>query len=61
MGRALTEQELAEFLLDRLIVHGSSGPDPEWLRPACQHVASELLEQAEVVYREPYQVADGGA
>lgn len=61
MTRTVTEQELAEFLFDRLIVHGPSGPDTEWLRPACQHVAVELLEEAVVVYREAHRVADGGA
>jgi hypothetical protein len=61
MTRTLTEQELAEFLFDRLIVHGPSGPDTEWLRPACQLVAVELLEETVVVYREAHRVADGGA
>lgn len=60
MARSVTEQELAEFLFDRLIVHGPSGPDPDWLRPACQEVATDLLDEANVVYKQ-VQVADGGA
>ena len=61
MTRQINEQELAEFLFDRLIVHGPSGPDTEWLRPACQQVATELLEEAEITYRESDRVLDGGA
>ncbi len=60
MARGFTEQELAEFLFDRLIVHGPSGPDTEWLRPACQQVAAELLEEADVLYKVE-RVSDGGA
>ena len=60
MARSFTEQELTDFLFDRLIVHGPSGPDPAWLRPACETVAEELLQEAEVLYRvEPF--SDGGA
>ena len=61
MTRLVTEQELTEFLFDRLIVHGPSGPDTEWLRPACQQVATELLEEAEIFYKESDRVLDGGA
>lgn len=61
MTRSITEQELAEFLFDRLIVHGPSGPDTDWLRPACQDVAADLLEEADVLYKEAHRVADGGA
>jgi hypothetical protein len=60
MARVLTEQELAEFLFDRLIVHGPSGPDSEWLRTACQEVAAELLDEAEVQFKHE-RVSDGGA
>jgi hypothetical protein len=60
MARALNEQELAEFLFDRLIVHGPSGPDTEWLRPACQEVAAELLNEAEVQLKRE-EASDGGA
>lgn len=60
MARSFTEQELAEYLFDRLIVHGPSGPDTTWLQTACQIVAAELLEDAEILHRkEP--VSDGGA
>jgi len=60
MGRSFTEQELAEFLFDRLIVHGPSGPDTTWLQSACQVVASDLIDQAEILHKtEP--VSDGGA
>ena len=61
MMRTVNEQELAEFLFDRLIVHGPSGPDTDWLRPACQEVAVDLLDEANVVYKEAHRVADGGA
>ncbi len=60
MTRSFTEQELAEFLFDRLIVHGPSGPDTEWLRTACQQVAAELLEEADVLYKVE-RISDGGA
>lgn len=60
MARNFTEQELADFLFDRLIVNGLSCPDTEWLRPACQQAASELLDEADVFHKtEP--VSDGGA
>jgi hypothetical protein len=60
MARSFSEQELTDFLFDRLIVNGPSGPDLEWLRPACETVAAELLEEAEVLYKvEPF--SDGGA
>jgi hypothetical protein len=60
MARSFTQQELTEFLFDRLIVHGPSGPDIEWLRPACQEVANDLLDEAEVLYKvKPF--SDGGA
>lgn len=60
MSRLISEQELAEFLFDRLIVHGPSGPDTEWLRPACQEVASDLLEEADVHLKHE-EASDGGA
>ena len=60
MARSFTTQELTDFLFDRLIVHGPSGPDTEWLRSACQAVANELLEEAEVLFKiKPF--SDGGA
>jgi hypothetical protein len=60
MARVVSEQELAEFLFDRMIVHGPSGPDLEWLRPACQEVAAELLDEAEVQLKHE-RISDGGA
>jgi hypothetical protein len=60
MGRNFTVQELADFLFDRLIVDGPSCPDTEWLRQACQDAAADLLEEAEVVYKQE-PVLDGGA
>jgi len=60
MARSFTPQELSDFLFDRLIVHGPSGPDTEWLRSACQEVANDLLDEAEVVYKVK-PVSDGGA
>jgi hypothetical protein len=60
MARSFTQQELTDFLFDRLIVHGPSGPDTEWLRSACQEVANDLLDEAEVLYKvKPF--SDGGA
>ena len=60
MARSFTEQELAEFLFDRLIIHGPSGPDTVWLQSACQVVASDLIEQADILLKtEP--ISDGGA
>ena len=60
MSRSVSVQELAEFLFDRLIVDGPSGPDTEWLRQACQSAAADLLEEVEIFYKtEP--VSDGGA
>jgi hypothetical protein len=60
MIRTISEEELAAFLFDRLIVHGPSGPDVEWLRAACQEVAEELLEEAEIEWRSD-RISDGGA
>lgn len=55
-----SEQELADFIFDRIIVHCPKCPDVECIRAACLKVADDLLEQAEIVYRtEP--VSDGGA
>lgn len=60
MARPWTEQELADFLFDRIIVNCPKCPDTDCLKIACQLVAAELLEDAEVIYKlEP--VSDGGA
>ena len=55
-----SEQELADLIFDRIIVHCPKCPESECLRVACQKVAAELLGEAEVLHRaEP--VTDGGA
>ena len=55
-----SEQELADLIFDRIIVHCPKCPESQCLRDACQKVAAELLVEAEVLYRaEP--VTDGGA
>jgi hypothetical protein len=55
-----SEQELADFMFDSVIVHCPKCPDVECIRAACLKVAGDLLEQAEITYRgEP--VSDGGA
>jgi hypothetical protein len=55
-----SEQELADIIFDRIIVHCPKCPDVECIRAACLKVADDLLEQAEIVYKkEP--VSDGGA
>lgn len=60
MARAFTEQQLADFLFDRIIVNCPKCPETECLKIACQLVAAELLEEAEIVHKlEP--VSDGGA
>lgn len=60
MARTYTEQQLADFLFDRIIVNCPKCLDTTCLRIACQLVATELLEDAEVVHKaEP--VSDGGA
>jgi hypothetical protein len=60
MARNYTEQQLADFLFDRLIVNCQKCLDTECLQTACQLVAAELLEEAIVVHKlEP--VSDGGA
>jgi hypothetical protein len=60
MARVYTEQQLADFLFDRIIVNCPKCPETECLRIACQLVAAELLEDAEIVHKlEP--VSDGGA
>ena len=60
MARSMTVRELAEFLFDRLIVQGPTCPDTSWLHPACEQVASELLDEAEVRFKVEPQPLDGG-
>jgi hypothetical protein len=60
MSRFYTEQQLADFLFDRIIVNCPKCPETECLKIACQLVAAELLEEAELIHKfEP--VSDGGA
>ncbi len=60
MARPWTEQELADFMFDRIIVNCPKCPETDCLKIACQLVAAELLQDAEVIYKlEP--VSDGGA
>lgn len=60
MARVFTEQQLADYLFDRIIVNCPKCLDVPCLRLACQLVAAELLEDAEIVHKtEP--VSDGGA
>ena len=60
MARIYTEQQLADFLFDRIIVNCPKCPETECLKIACQLVAAELLEEAELVHKcEP--VSDSGA
>jgi hypothetical protein len=55
-----SEQELADFVFDRIMVHCPKCPDVECIRAASLKVAGDLLEQAQIVYREE-PVSDGGA
>ena len=55
-----SEQELSDFIFDRIMVHCPKCPDVECIRAACLKVAGDLLEQAEIVYREE-PISDGGA
>ncbi len=60
MTVTLSEQELAEFIFDRIIVHCPKCPDVACIRHACMKVADDLLDLAEIHYKtEP--VSDGGA
>jgi len=60
MGRTFSEQELADFLFDRIIVNCPKCVEADCLRVACQQVAAELLEDTEIrFHRDP--VSDGGA
>jgi hypothetical protein len=60
MNVPFSEQELAEFIFDRIIVHCPKCPEVECIRQACMKVADDLLDLADVSYRvEP--VSDGGA
>jgi hypothetical protein len=60
MGRTFSEQELADFLFDRIIVNCPKCLAVDCLRVACQTVAIELLEETEIRFRRD-PVSDGGA
>ena len=60
MARVFTTQQLADFLFDRIIVNCPKCLETGCLRIACNLVAEELLEEADIVHKlEP--VSDGGA
>ena len=60
MARVFTPQQLADFLFDRIIVNCPKCLETGCLRVACNIVAEELLEEADMVHKlEP--VSDGGA
>ncbi len=60
MGRTFSEQELADFLVDRILVNCPKCLEADCLRTACQKVAAELLEETEIRFRQD-PVSDGGA
>ena len=60
MARIFTNQQLSDFLFDRIIVNCPKCLETGCLRIACNLVAEELMEEAEIVHKlEP--VSDGGA
>ena len=60
MGRTYSEQELADYLFDRIIVNCPKCLEVDCLRGACQQVAAELLEDTEIRFRRD-PVSNGGA
>ncbi len=60
MARVFTTQQLADFLFDRINVNCPKSLDTGWLKIACNLVAEELLEEADIVHKLE-QVSDGGA
>ena len=60
MAHSLGEQELADYLYDRIIVNCPTCLDNKCLRVACLKVAEELLVDAEIAYKLA-PVSDGGA
>jgi hypothetical protein len=60
MAHSFGEQELADYLFDRIIVNCPTCLDNKCLRVACLKVAEELLEDAEISYKLA-PVSDGGA
>ncbi len=60
MARVFTQQQLADFLFDRIIVNCPKCLETGCLKLACTLVAEELIEEADIVHKlEP--VSDGGA
>jgi len=60
MARIFTTQQLADFLFDRIIVNCPKCLETGCLKIACNLVAEELMEEAEIVHKmDP--VSDGGA
>jgi hypothetical protein len=60
MARIFTTEQLSDFLFDRILVNCPKCLDTDRLRIACNLVAAELLEEADIVHKlEP--VSDGGA
>jgi len=60
MASVFTTQQLSDFLFDRIIVNCPKCLETGCLRIACNLVAEELMEEAEIVHKlEP--VSDGGA
>ena len=60
MAHTFGEQELADYLFDRIIVNCPTCLDTKCLRVSCLKVAEELIEDAEIVYKLA-PVSDGGA
>jgi hypothetical protein len=60
MTRTFNQQELADYLFDRIIVHCPTCLDTKCLQMACQKVSEELIEDAEITYKLA-PVSDGGA
>ena len=60
MARVFTQQQLADFLFDRIIVNCPKCLETGCLKVACTLVAEELIEEADIIHKlEP--VLDGGA
>ena len=60
MARVFTTQQLSDFLFDRIIVNCPKCLETGCLKIACNLVAEELMEEADIVHKQE-QVSDGGA
>jgi hypothetical protein len=60
MALCFSEQELADYIFDRIIVHCPKCPDVDCIREACQKTAADLLVEAQILYKSQ-PVSDGGA